>query len=473
MIDHQNQVADGLRDKLARILFRPTDAAALAAFRLCFGLLGFVSAIRFMMYGWVDQLFTEPRFFLPYWGFDWIAPLSSRGMHALFVALMMTSVCVAVGLFYRVAIVVYLVVFTYVQLIDVTNYLNHYYLVSLLAFLMSFLPLHRAYSVDAWLFPKKRSLTIPAWCTYLLRFQVGIVYFFAGLAKVNADWLLHAQPLNLWLSSRTYLPVVGTFLGERWVAYVMSWAGCLFDLSIVFFLLMPRTRLVAYAVVIGFHVATSSLFPIGMFPVIMVVSALVFFSPSWPRKVLVALGRKVPAPEIPASNVMARRSALGNVFVGFVVCYCVFQVVWPMRTHVYGGNVLWHEQGMRFSWRVMLREKNGSVTYLVTNPQTGRTREVSPRHYLNSRQERDYATQPDLILKVAHWIARDFELREGVRPSVRVHAVVSLNGRPAQLLIDPNVDLASMNDGFAQASWILPSPVDLPIHIEAVAWHQR
>jgi vitamin K-dependent gamma-carboxylase len=128
---------------------------------------------------------------------------------------------------------------------------------------------------------------------------------------------------------------------------------------------------------------------------------------------------------------------------------------------------------MRFSWRVMLREKNGSVTYSVTNPRTGRIREVSPRQYLNSRQERDYSTQPDLILKVAHWIARDFEAREGVRPIVRVHAVVSLNGRPAQLLIDPNADLASIKDGFTRADWIMPSPVDLPIHLEAVAWHQR
>jgi hypothetical protein len=153
--------------------------------------------------------------------------------------------------------------------------------------------------------------------------------------------------------------------------------------------------------------------------------------------------------------------------------YCVFQVVWPLRTHLYGGNVLWHEQGMRFSWRVMLREKNGSVTYLVTNPDTGRTREVSPRKYLNGRQERDFATQPDLILKVAHWIARDFENREGARPIVRAQALVSLNGRPAHMLIDPNADLARIEDGLAKASWILPTPVDSPIHLEASAWHQR
>ncbi|MBK9266997.1 MAG: HTTM domain-containing protein [Polyangiaceae bacterium] len=472
MIEAQTSAPEGRFDKLARILLRPTDAAALAAFRFCFGMLGFVSALRFMAYGWVDQLFTQPHHFLQYWGFDWITPLSSRGMHALFVTLAVTSACVAMGFLYRAAIVTFFVAFTFVQLIDVTNYLNHYYLVSLVAFLMSFMPLHRAYSVDALLFPKHKTLTFPAWCTYLLRFQVGTVYFFAGLAKVNSDWLLHAQPLNLWLSSRTYLPVVGPLLGERWVAYAMSWAGCLFDLSIVFFLLVPKTRFFAYLVVIFFHIATKTLFPIGMFPFIMVVSALVFFSPSWPRKVLAVFGRKVQIPEVALPNV-PRFTIFGKALVAVAACYCAFQVAWPLRTHLYGGNVLWHEQGMRFSWRVMLREKNGSVTYSVTNPQTGRTREVSPRQYLNSRQERDYSTQPDLILRVAHWIARDFEAREGVRPIVRVHALVSLNGRPAQLLIDPNVDLARIEDGLAKASWILPSPVDPPIHLEAVAWHHR
>ena len=298
MTDRENPVAEDFRDKLAHILFVSDGCCGSCGVSLLLWIARVRERHSIHGDGWVDQLFTEPRFFLQYWGFDWIVPLSSRGMHALFVTLIVTSVCIAVGFFDRAAIVVYLVVFTYIQLIDVTNYLNHYYLVSLLAFLISFLPLHRAYSVDAWLFPKKRSLTLPAWYTYLLRFQVGMVYFCAGLAKANSDWLVHAQPLNLWLSSRTYLPVVGPLLGERWVAYAMSWAGCLFDLTIVLFLLLPRTRLVAYAVVIVFHVVTKSLFPIGMFPAIMVVSALVFFSPSWPCKLIAALRRRGPAVEI-------------------------------------------------------------------------------------------------------------------------------------------------------------------------------
>ena len=125
---------------------------------------------------------------------------------------------------------------------------------------------------------------MPAWCIYLLRFQVAVVYVNAGLAKATADWLLHAQPLNIWLSARTDLPVVGPYLDLPAVAYAAAWAGFLFDTTIAFFLLWRRTRPFAYVVVLAFHVATHLLFPrIGMFPVIMVVAALVFFDPSWPR----------------------------------------------------------------------------------------------------------------------------------------------------------------------------------------------
>jgi hypothetical protein len=425
------------------------------------------------MYGWVNEFFVKPRFFFHYWGFDWIEPLSARGMHALFLALAVVSACIALGLFYRAAIVLFSAGFLYIQLLDVTNYLNHYYLVSLLALLMCFMPLHRAYSVDALLRPTLKSTSLPAWCTYLLRFQVGTVYFFAGLGKVGSDWLLHAQPLNIWLSSRTYLPVVGPSLGEPWVAYAMSWAGCLFDLSVVVFLLLPRTRIWAYAVVLLFHAATKLLFPIGMFPAIMTTAALVFFSPSWPRKVLGALRLRMHAPDIPAVPARPRRPAVFYACAALAASYCAFQLVWPLRTHLYGGDVLWHEQGMRFSWRVMVREKNGSVTYRVTDRRTGRTREVSPRRYLDDRQAREFATQPDLILQLSHKIAEDFEHREGIRPIVRVEALVSLNGRPAELLIDPEIDLAAVTDGLAKAAWIRPAPPLSPIHLEAVAWDPR
>jgi hypothetical protein len=191
----------------------------------------------------------------------------------------------------------------------------------------------------------------------------------------------------------------------------------------------------------------------------MVMAALVFFPPASFRAVVARLGGP-GEPELSTSD--AQRLSRPAI-VAFVVFVAV-QVLVPLRAHAYGGDVRWHEQGMRFAWKVMVREKNGSVTYRVVDPRTGRATEVPPRRYLTSRQERDFATQPDLILRLAHHIADDFT-REGLRPHVFVDALVSLNGRPAARLIDPSVDLASVRDGLGKASWILPAPSVSPPRI--------
>lgn len=135
----------------------------------------------------------------------------------------------------------------------------------------------------------------------------------------------------------------------------------------------------------------------------------------------------------------------------------------PLRHHLYDGGVLWNEQGMRWAWKVMVREKNGSITYHARDPETGRKWQVSPTRYLTWRQANEMAGQPDLILQVAHMVADELRHKGIARPEVRVEAWVSLNGRPSSLLIDPNVDLAAVSDGIAPANWILPEPQDPPM----------
>jgi vitamin K-dependent gamma-carboxylase len=462
-----------LFERLARALLAPRDPSGLSVFRVLFGLIGAVSAIRFLAYDWVGELFVKPTFHFSYFGFAWVRVLPPSGMYALFAGLAVVSLMVAVGLFYRAAIVVLFLGFSYVQLICVTNYLNHYYLVSLLMGLMALLPMNTAWSLDARLFPRARRASVPAWAVYLLRFQVAVVYTFAGLAKVNADWLVHGQPLGVWLAARTGMPVLGPLFALPGAAVVMSWAGCLFDLTIAIWLSIPRARLAAYGAVVLFHALTFMLFPIGMFPVIMVAAALIFFPPSWPRDLLSRARSLRAAPAVDAPGAVAEAASshprwLAPALVAFSG-YALLQIVLPFRAHLYGGNVHWHEQGMRWSWRVMVREKNASVTYRVTNPKTGKIVEVAPRKYLTARQERDFGSQPDLVLQLGKRIAADFSAREGAPVVVNVDAIASLNGRRAARLVDPTVDLACVEDGFGKAPWILPLPDEAPPHLTPVA----
>jgi hypothetical protein len=467
---HRDAATSPLRAWLASLPRRarePVDPASLVVFRVLFGALGVIAAVRFLANGWVARMYVEPSFHFRYFGFSWVQALPEPWTTTAFVVLAVLAACVALGVAYRLAAPLYFLLFTYLELVDVTNYLNHYYLVSLLALLLSVLPLHRAGSLDVRLRPALRVASFPRWMLWLLRFQVGVVYVGAGLAKLQPDWLLHGQPLGIWLAARTHLPLVGPWLDVPAVALAMSWGGFLYDLTLPLWLSLRRTRPFAYLAAVVFHAAVGVLFQIGMFPLIMVVAATVFFEPSWPRAWLARfLPRALPTFDAqgPRVSPMTHR-ATRTLAQALLAAFCVAQIALPLRSVLYGGDVLWHEQGMRWSWRVMVREKNGSVSFRVRMDGAARERIVSPRRYLTSAQEREMSTQPDLILQLAHHLAAELRAQGHRDVEVRADALVSLNGRAPARLLDPRVDLTKIDDGLAPAAWILPAPAEPPIHL--------
>src|SRR6185295_6632258 len=342
------------------------------------------------------------------------------------IVLAVLAAAIAIGAYHRAVTLVFVVGFAYTQLIDVTNYLNHHYLVVLLGVQLAMLPANAAWSIDARRRPALRRSTVPAWMVWLLRFQVGVVYVFAGLAKAKLDWLGHGQPLNLWLTARTETPVIGALFARPWAALAMAWGGFLFDSTIVVWLSWRRTRLVAYGALIVFHCLTGALFNIGLFPFIMTSSALIWFSPSWPRRLL---GRLLAAAPADASvSPSTRPRAPAGAVRAIIAIHVAVQLALPLRHLAYPGDVLWNEDGMRFAWHVLIREKHGKVTFVAVFAD-GKRLEVPPRHYLTARQDREMAGQPDLILQLAQAIGRDLE-RRGYR-GFELHAAtsVSLNGR--------------------------------------------
>jgi hypothetical protein len=433
----------------------PVSIAPLVSFRIGFGLLMFFSLLRFWWRGWIDTVYIQPKYHFTYMGFEWVQPLGSPGMYLLFAVVIIAALFIALGLFYRLATILFFLGFTYVELIDVTTYLNHYYFISLVAFIMIWLPANRMYAVDVWRKPAIARIKTPAWTINILRFQLCIVYVFAGLAKLTPDWLLHAEPMKTWLPAKSHLPLVGSLMYKEWVAYLFSWFGAVYDLFIVFFLLNKRTRPVAYGFVLIFHIATAIFFPaIGMFPYVMIVSSLIFFSGDFHEKLLSRLPFYKIQQAVSHSIIYSFR--YNRLFTAAIIVYAVVQVMIPLRFLLYPGHLFWHEEGYRFSWRVMLMEKAGTAYFTVKNKTGTAFYEVDNKTFLTPLQEKMMSTQPDMILKYAHYLAKEYAQKGIDSPKVYAAVYVALNGQRSRLFIDSTVNLAAEKLSWGHYKWVLP-----------------
>ncbi|WP_245590637.1 HTTM domain-containing protein [Adhaeribacter aquaticus] len=439
-------------------LQRPIHIAPLITFRILFGGMMLASIIRFWLNGWITELYVEPSFYFTYLGFEWVHPLGYTGMHLLFTIMAISSLLILLGLFYRPAAVLFFLTFTYVELIDSTNYLNHYYFVSLISFLLIWLPANRYWALDVVFFPRIRREQVPLWTVGLIRLQLGMVYFFAGIAKLHPDWLLNAMPLRIWLPAKTHLPLIGPFLYEPWVAYFFSWFGAIYDLGIAFFLINRKTRPVAYFFVLAFHLATAVFFPgIGMFPYIMIVSSFIFFSSNFHAGIFKSL-EPIFSPFITEANfkVYSLRPITQKFFLTVFSLYFILQVIIPFRYLLYPGHLFWNEEGFRFSWRVMLMEKSGIAYFYIKEPATGKTYEINNREFLTPLQEKMMSTQPDMMIRYAHHLAAVYAGRGLKEPAVYAESYVSLNGERSRLYLDSTVNLAKQVVGWKHYTWVLP-----------------
>ena len=453
---------------LSHLIFTKKSISSLITFRIIFGSMMFASTLRFILNGWVHDLYIKPKFFFTYYGFDWIKPLEGDYMYLIFGLLLLISLLITFGLFYRISIVSYFLIFTYVELIDKTNYLNHYYFISLVSFILIFLPLHRSFSLDCFFGICKEKKYVKSWPINIIKLQIGIVYFFAGIAKLNYNWLVEAQPLINWLKHQSDFPIIGYLLKENATAYLFSWFGALFDLSIFFILVNNRLRIYGYILVVIFHVMTSIMFPIGVFPLLMICSTLVFFSENFHSKIIFFISKLTiklknkPSEEVYSLNKFGK-PLIKTLFISFFI----LQLFLPFRYLLYPGKLFWTEQGYRFSWRVMLIEKLGYAQFYVHESLKDRGKFIENNNYLTPQQEKMMATQPDMILQYAHFLSDTFKdstiysrkgekIEFGPNPKVTADVKVSLFNKGSRSFTDKEVNLTKQKRGFKNKNWIIP-----------------
>ncbi len=437
-----------------RYLYQPIDIATLAFFRIVFGVLGFIDVVGTIFHASSrENLSTLAPFHFKYWGFEWAAAPPVWALWGLAICMMVWSVCIALGYYYRLCITLFAFSFTYLFLIEATQYLNHGYLYSMMCFVMIFLPANRCFSLDARRNPTIYSDTTARWHTWILAFMMGVVYFYGGIAKINMDWL-NAMPLKMWLKAKHDLFLIGGFISQEWVAWAMSYGGLALDLLAVPLLLFKRTRIFVFLFILFFHFTNTLIFQIGIFPLLSIALTLLYFSPDWPRKMFYRFFKKYKTEEFYDNYQIppVRQQKWVN---GFFIVFIIYHLLMPFRHHLIPQHVAWTEEGHKYSWRMMLRGKSGHGYLLIKDKETGQEWKDFGND-LTKRQKRKMRVHPELVLQYAHYLKKVYQ-KKGHDVAIYAYLRVGLNGRKKQNFIDSTVDLTKETyPFFGHAHWISP-----------------
>jgi vitamin K-dependent gamma-carboxylase len=439
--------------------FAPVDIASLVFFRIAFGCLMIWHVCWYFSNDRIAHYWLEPRFLFKYYGFSWVHPWSGHGLYIHWAVVGALALFIATGFLYRVSAALFCLGYTYAFLLDEALWVNHRYLICLFSFLLIFVPADRAFSIDAWMNPKLRSQTAPAWSLWLLRAQIGVVYFFAGLAKLSPDWL-RGEPMRVWLAGNTHFPLIGRFFHEKIAVYSFSYAALLFDLCIVPLLFWRRTRVAAFCVALCFHLLNVFLFNIGVFPWLAIAATTLFLTPSWPRRLLSMFGKGNP----PATVGQAERLSptKEGAVLALVIAYIAIQVLLPLHPFLNRGGIEWKYSEHRFSWRMMSEIESVRAFFYVTDPNSGEEFQTNPGDFLNSWQIGRMGWRPDMLVQFAHYLAKVMP-RSGPKPlMVEARVYLSINGRKPELIIDPNVDLAAELHTPGRPRWVWQIHEPLP-----------
>lgn len=446
------------RERSYAFLFREVHPGTLGWIRIAYGVL---MVWQFQKFGpYLEYLVGESEFFMTYDYFHWVTPLSVETGWALVTIGTVAGVLLIVGALYRLSALTIVFCWGYMFFICRGHYTNHYYLFLLLGVLMTFTNGHRWRSVDNLIydrFPALRRLfwkdgirpkTIPHWQIFIFQFQVVVVYFFGGVAKMNPDWV-QGYPMRYWLADRGQWPVVGPILNNEVAVYFFSWGGLVFD-TIVGFVLWSRYRVWALPVIGFFHISNHFIWlTIGGFPWFMLAATGAFFPHEWPEKFLNWLrnfGSRKRKPiatwDVPVRPLGWQRKVTIVLLAGFMS----WQSLYPLRHFLYPGDPMISGEGALFAWRMMLvqREYGAKVRIAVDGNTVGYITGDSFLEYVNMRQLRRMFRMPKQFHRFAHFLRDEMQkTNPDIDPEIYAYLMIEYNGRPFQHVIDTTVNLAA------------------------------
>jgi vitamin K-dependent gamma-carboxylase len=437
--------------RLKQALFTSRSPEVLALFRIGLGILLFWEVIFLYRIDFIQNFLLGPDLLFNYKFFP-LEPISEGGLEFILGALAVSAVLITVGLFTRVASGVFFLGFSYLFLLDKGYYNNHLYLFCLIAFLMLFVRSDETLSIRAKLRKIKTVKPIAAWQIHLLQFQVIMVYFFGGIAKLNSDWMVNQEPARTILAAKS--------ITSEFAIYFVTYAGTIFDLAIGFLLLTKKTLKIGIAGVLIFNITNAILFDdINIFPFFMLMATVLFLHPDTVAKWVAKL-RKQSELSTPA-NVQTRSSKL---VIASISVFVLIQLWLPLRHLVIPGNVEWTGEGQRFAWRMKIQTRTtAEMAYRVWNMDGKQIHDFDMKsrfNYLNADQINQMQYYPEMMLDYAHFLGDEIKKLDRCKNvAVRVFAKITINGSDPKVLTPMETDLYPLEwNTSGHNKWI--NPVD-------------
>lgn len=384
------------------LLFQAASVYPIVALRLAFGFSMFLWALMMMFSGRVSAIYSPQLIHIPYRGLEWVQPLPVWAMYGVFTGIALSALALGAGWFFRRSAFVFTLLFAYAALIDQASYLSYYYFVLLLAVMLLLSPAHRNFSIDLIRKPEIRIDYIPRWLLLAFQLQVAMVFFFAGMAKLNADWLFSGAQMSSWVNNS--IEQLGWSLHiPGWLPMVFSWMMLLFDFIIPHFLFDQRTSYRAFWVVLMVQTIGFILLPTGIFPLLMILACTVF----------------LPAERI--HNFFSRVAYFlydvfefkgdvfqpgGNFMLQFKVRFLFpllalmfigIQVFAPVVMYLQIGSVRWANSAFHFSAEMPINTRFTDLQFYSKNTLTGQIDRIDVEQLLTPEQKMRISSDTSLV----------------------------------------------------------------------------
>uniref|UniRef100_A0A3Q3XH26 Vitamin K-dependent gamma-carboxylase n=1 Tax=Mola mola TaxID=94237 RepID=A0A3Q3XH26_MOLML len=460
---------------LVLLLNRPTDPAALGIFRCLFGLLMTIDITQERGLSHLDYKYLDGAPVCRFPLFNFLQPLPMDWMYLVYVVMFLGAVGIMFGCFYRLSCLMFISTYWYIFFLDKTAWNNHSYLYGLIGFQLALMDGNRYWSLDGLRRPSIRNAHVPLWNYTVLRTQIFIVYFIAGIKKLDADWVEGYSMSYLahhWLFDpfKVILPV------ELVNLLVVHGGGLILDLTAGYLLFFDVTRPYAFFFVTYFHCMNSQLFSIGMFSYTMLATSPLFCYPDWPRwffghfpsflREVLPFTSPDPQPSTscvykespPAakSSKLRLKHKLGAVF---TIIYIMEQFFMPYSHFITQGYNNWTNGLYGYSWDMMVHSRSHQhVKITYKDGKTGDVGYLNPGVFTQSRRWKDHG---DMLKQYATCLSQLLPRYNITEPEIYFDIWVSINERFQQRIFDPRVDIVEADwSPFQPNSWLMPLLVD-------------